>query len=547
MADPEGRGFLAVPLFSGWRIAAAMFLLASLQCPGQETAGAIAGRVVRWGDRSPVASVTVHFLRPGITVPPVQTDAEGRFRMEGVAPGRYGLFVDPASGYRSGERIVFVRENETLTGVEIAVFPAASISGTVWRGRSRPAQGVRVWAVSVPEGGQHAPHRLGVALTDDQGRFAIRGLAPGRYRIQAEIPPQEVREMDWNDDAPPGFPPEQEILTSTFYPDTTEAGLAAPVEAAAGEETQGVEIQLARVRTSCVRARLKANPHHPGPFQILVLPYDDAAGPPLASGQVHAGRGFQICGIPRGAWLLLAAPPGPRDPGLYATLPFQMGAAPLRLADLDPAPLPPLAGRILVENSEKPEPFAGPVHLVLHAVRRALVFHQQGHAVVDAPGEFAFPAVLPEEYWLEIRCPPGMYPAAALYQGQDVLRRPFLAAGGELLIRLRSGGPGLRVTVMDEEGGPVASGAVLLAPDPLPQPPSRWDVRYELADQNGMAVFDSLPPGRYRIIALAEGLMDPTQRFAAYERLRAKGEAVRLEPGVESRLALRPAERTGGR
>ncbi len=532
-------------------LAGATLLFAALQCAGQETAtaagGAIAGRVVHDGGRSPVASITVYFLRPGTMVPPVQTDAEGRFRAEGLAAGRYGLFVDPASGYRSVERMVTVRAGETVKSVEVIVFRAAAISGKVWRARSRPAQGVRVWAVSIQEGGHDAPHRPGVALTDDQGRYVIRGLAPGRYRVQAEIPPQEVREMDWNDDAPPGFPPEQEILTSTFYPDTTEAALAAPVETAAREEIQGVDIQLARVRTSCVRARLKANPHHADPLQILVLPYDDAAGPPLASGRARAGQGFQICGIPRGTWLLMAAPPAPQGPALYATLPFQMGAAPLRLADLDPAPLPRLAGRIVVEASEKPETFPGPVRLSLHAVRRALVFHQQGHAVVDAPGEFAFPAVLPEEYGLEIRCPPGMYPAAALYQGQDVLRRPFLAAGGELLIRLRSGGPELRVTVMDEEGGPVASGAVLLAPDPLPQPPSRWDVRYELADQDGTAVFDSLPPGLYRVIALAEALMDPTQRFAAYERLRTKGESLRLEPGTESSLVLRPAERTGSR
>lgn len=509
--------------------------------------GQITGRVIDRTTGKPVPSVSLFVLSPAGFVPPARTNAEGNFRIEGLAPGRYGLLVDPGSGYRSADRLVVLQEGESVADLEIAAFPAASIRGVVWRSRGRPAQGVQIWALAVAAAEMHLPYRAGAGRTDDLGRFAIRGLAPGRYAIVAETPPAPVTPMEWDDDAPPAFPPEQEAMVSTYYPDVWEAALANPVIVSAGQDVEGIEIQIARPRTWCVRSRLAASRQPPVPFEIRLLRDDVLSGLPVASGQVRPGEGFQICGIPRGSYLLMAGPPSPDGPALYATLSFTMGNRSQRIPDLELSPLMPVSGRLEVEDPEKMETLPGPVQLLLHSVRLPLAFHQKDSVTVHAPGSFQFPAVLPDEYWMEIRCPQGVYATAALYDGQDILRRSFRAAGGELLLRLKTDGPVLRAVVVDEKGRPVPSGAVLLAPDPLPQPSSLWDIRYEVTDQHGTAIFKGVAPGRYRIVALSSALIDPLLRSSAYEEWRRKAEPLVLERGSTVQRFIRAADAHGGR
>ncbi len=524
-------------------LAAAAVVEAAASQP-EASGGQITGRVIHRTSGKPVPSVTVFVLSPAGFVPPVRTDAEGNFRIEGLAPGRYGLLVDPGSGYRSADRLVMLKKGESVAGLEIAAFPAASVSGAVWRARGRPAQGIQVWALAVPASGSHLPYRAGAGRTDDLGRFAIRGLAPGRYFIVAEMPPAPVNAMEWNDDVPPAFPPEQEALVSTYYPDVWESALASPLIVNAGQHVEGIEIQLARPRTWCVRSRL-AGSQPPGPFEIRLLRDDVLSGLPVAAGQVRPGDGFQICGVPRGSYLLMAGPPAPDGPALYAALPFTMGSRSQRIADLVLSPLMPVSGRLEVEEPAKTETLPGPVQLLLHSVRLPLVLHQKDSVTVREPGSFQFPAVLPDEYWIEIRCPQGVYATGALYDGQDVLRQPFRAAGGELLLRLRTDGPTLRAVAVDEKGRPVPSGAVLLAPDPLPQPASPWDIRYEVTDQHGTAVFEGLAPGRYRILALGSALIDPLSRNSAYEEWRHKAEPLVLERSSLVQRSVRAADAAG--
>jgi hypothetical protein len=129
------------------------------------------------------------------------TDRNGRFVFPVVPPGRYALHVD--RGSLGQDRIVEqklpvaleVKAGET-TRLELAVVPAAKVTGTVW---AVPSHGNGAFVVGEP--GNHNARREPVGLanvlvelssddevvrrvTDQRGRFLFDTLRPGRWHLK---------------------------------------------------------------------------------------------------------------------------------------------------------------------------------------------------------------------------------------------------------------------------------------------------------------------------------------------------------------------------
>jgi len=110
------------------------------------------------------------------------TDAEGRFRLEGLDAGRYALRA-AAEGHGPGDaRGVEVGRED----VEIVLGSEGRIRGRV-AGAEGPASGFAV-VVERMAGELEAHHAGSVAEYDPEGRFEIEGLASGRYRVTATAP-----------------------------------------------------------------------------------------------------------------------------------------------------------------------------------------------------------------------------------------------------------------------------------------------------------------------------------------------------------------------
>lgn len=150
------------------------------------TAGGAVEGTVRDGDSGePVADIRV-VARPNdaIAVPGVpdagrvvaRTDGSGRFRLQGLAGGRVEV---SASGRGRGT----VSRTVVRAGgrVDLVVFAAGSISGTVLAADGRPVQGATVEAVGPWHGGGHE-------AVDARGAYAIHGLAPGDFVVVARAP-----------------------------------------------------------------------------------------------------------------------------------------------------------------------------------------------------------------------------------------------------------------------------------------------------------------------------------------------------------------------
>jgi hypothetical protein len=153
--------------------------------------GRISGRVVDASGAPVPAGVGVSAnseARPTWPPTPGQhvyttTDSEGRFTLAGLADTNYELF---AGGNPSDfiQTQVATRFAPGSTGVEIRVECGATIAG-----RLVDAKGVALKGGVFEVRGQDVSE---VAAIDDQGRFAVRGLKPGTYRVSTRIGPRNV-------------------------------------------------------------------------------------------------------------------------------------------------------------------------------------------------------------------------------------------------------------------------------------------------------------------------------------------------------------------
>lgn len=111
-------------------------------------------------------------------------DAAGRFRLEGLPPGRHTLSAE-AKGHGRAEHAVVVG-NSYVEGVVLVLPPEARVHGRVWDRRGQPVAGASVFVGEdlVPE----LSMNVGMARTDQTGWFEVGGLAPGRLRVEAEHP-----------------------------------------------------------------------------------------------------------------------------------------------------------------------------------------------------------------------------------------------------------------------------------------------------------------------------------------------------------------------
>ncbi len=123
------------------------------------------------------------------------SDSEGRFRLDGLLPGRYAAFVwteGNAAGY--SDPVKFEVTDDNVTGLTVTFRRGATLSGVVViEGTSDPAVLARLRQLSigvyVQTRGPGVPSYGGVKLAPD-GTFHMTGLRPGKAMMYlASYPP----------------------------------------------------------------------------------------------------------------------------------------------------------------------------------------------------------------------------------------------------------------------------------------------------------------------------------------------------------------------
>jgi hypothetical protein len=322
-----------------------------------QTPGAISGTVVDSVTRQPVRGAIVT-LGPAVLIGTGTrqlTDDRGRFIFLGLPPASDYTLEAHKSGYLDRSNLVRPRQvmlapGQWLAEQRLEIIPEGSIAGVVRDERAEPVVGARVRLLALlPIAGRVHPTAGPVTTTDDRGLYRFGSLPEGRYLISvpsvqhavpAETPARvaagasagqaaRARPVAAEDTGPPALemnaghrlviggyvappPPEPgarpQAYPATFHPEARELEASTPIVLAAGQEREGIDVQLRPVPTFLVSGRIEPAQGITAGFPLRLLPAgpDDLGfGSEAATTVVEANGRFTFLNVPAGRYSLV--------------------------------------------------------------------------------------------------------------------------------------------------------------------------------------------------------------------------------------------------
>lgn len=404
---------------------------------------AVEGRVLdAAGSPLPDARVTQVVSQPGTRGASDTTDADGRYRLGGLAPGSHSFAAEHPDHVRS------VRDLE-VTGtshrLDFRLEAGLSVSGRVVGTAGEPVDGALVWLR--PAGGRGFFSRRLSATTGEDGAFTVRGVEPGRYRLSAR------------DDG------------------AATAELEEPVEVV-GSPVQGLVLRF-EPGAAVVGRVLGAELDDLSRLVVMAAPLDGGGTP--ARGNVDYEGRFRVEGVTPGTWMVMTLL-GQGEPMATEQVEVEPGQSEVHV-DLDVTGGYTLSGQVLFGG----EPYSGARVQVLGEAEM-----QGGFARTDHEGRFRIAGLESGSYRLVVGL--GALPHE---------RRVEIDGDREITVDVPAAG--VAGTVTAAGGGPVAGADVLLVPAEqdsvrMPLRPNR-----ERTGELGRFRFPAVPAGSYRVRAEKDG------------------------------------------
>lgn len=557
--------------------------------PASSKPGSIKGRVIG-DDGQPMANIPVAAVsigrsaarRPGAQALQTNTDDEGNFEFEGLAPASYAISAS-APGY-----ITPPTEDENSVGIyrlgefaSVTLVKGGVITGQVTSATGESLTGISVNAIRVAGidgAADNQPVFQGFGRnwrTDDRGLYRIYGLVSGAYIVQAGggsgFGPNVL--SPFSGDAP------------TYYPSSPREA-AAHVLVRAGEEVAGIDIRYrgdkGRVVSGRVTAKTGDDGNRFGPIQInLNIAGSDAVVAtamqmdrgPMGRGQVNRGAsgGFAFYGVPDGEYEIIARRNGFGTESDAVSAPRRVSVRGVNVGGIELVltPLASLSGRVVAEKKPAScsQQRASSVEEILLAAERDEAQVREAAptgrltprraAAPSVTGEFTLRnleagrlrviAQLPDENWriraISIESKPSApsarrTPASATVP-VNVGRSGVTIKPGEKL-------SGLTVTIAEDAAvlkGRLSktSGRMLAYLIPAEKEAADDVLRYAQTPVSGDGAFNfkHLAPGRYYLLAKPINDGDASSRLEAWDNVRraalrkeaeAAGAVIELQP-----------------
>ncbi|AUX39117.1 hypothetical protein SOCE26_004990 [Sorangium cellulosum] len=170
-------------------------------------ASVLAGRVLEAGTGAPVEGAKISLeseeafgMMPGAGAAHALSDAEGRFRVDRLPPGRYRILARAVGRFGQARESVVLGVGQTSSEVVVEVHPARTLTGRVEIAPDgAPCKSGNVGLMDTASGGM-----VGVPVEAD-GAVRFDGVLPGKYQVlvrctnqpaEPSYPPVEVRDVD---------------------------------------------------------------------------------------------------------------------------------------------------------------------------------------------------------------------------------------------------------------------------------------------------------------------------------------------------------------
>jgi protocatechuate 3,4-dioxygenase beta subunit len=528
--------------------------------------GSIGGYIVKMGTGEPLSKATVTITAVNSARAQsytAMTNTAGQFEFQNLEPGQYRLsasrsgYVRMEYGARSPNKPglpIPLNPSQKLTNVVLQLMPAGTITGRVFDRDGEPLANVTVEALKYSyQEGQRVLNVAQTARTNDLGEYRLFWLQPGQYFISAT--PPETRRTGLLNPLPvagPGIagaigdiggrgaansptgrggrgapassvaPPEQygeqeagESYIPVYYPGTTDAQAAAPVNLTPGLVFSGVDLTVAAVRTLRVQGQVingvTGQPAQNANVALVPVSRNGPAGgfragirnPGNFRTRINNQGAFQFRGVVPGSYELIATL-NERNNRMTARQPLEIGTSDVHNVSLIVMPGFTLTGRVVIEGPTTGTPDTARLRVMLRPDSAGQIAGTPPSAAVQADGTFTLQQVGREDYRVTVTgMPRNGYIKLARYGGIDVMsdglrleRQPT----GPLEILISTNTGIVEGIVQNERQEPAANVIVVLVPDGAHR--GRLDLyRTASTDATGRYHVEGIPPGDYRILA----------------------------------------------
>ncbi len=278
----------------------ASFLLAQQPAPTEPPPlGLVSGVVIDVTTQEPLARVTVSIESSSDDLFTGKTDAEGKFAIENVNPGRYGVNLTlnqyVATDVRSSpsirqDGVLAVGPGQVIDDLVFGLEPAGVITGRVLDEYGDPFEGLSVEALKfVYRNGSREPRVRGAGKTNDQGEYRIYGLQPADYylRVNTSVIARATAGRVLPAEVAAGY-------VDVYYPNGYDASQARSLRVTGQAETTGIDFRddsysdLQRLWTGHRWQHRSAECGHPG---LLVRPLTNGTPTPdVRANRADPGR-----------------------------------------------------------------------------------------------------------------------------------------------------------------------------------------------------------------------------------------------------------------
>jgi hypothetical protein len=538
-------------------ICAALLASAQDSAPAAKTAS-IAGEVVKEPGSQPLKKALVQVVAEGQGESyTASTDAEGHFRVENVAPGRYRIFIERTGfvgvngqGRESDVNVVTVQAGQSVEDQLFRMLPTATITGRITDEDGDPLPGARIIALR-KKPGKTMREAVASNNTNDLGEYRLASLFPGQYSILA-MPPPDFRDYEKQPEkSPPGeAAPDTRYLT-TYYPGTNDPAQATSVAVNAGDEIP-INLTLVPQRTYRVRGVVTGIPAGQKPTVELFSKSGDSLR--ANASEIGSDGQFEIRGVAAGSYVMKMATESGTQ-ALTARQDINVVASDVEGVKLVPQPSFTISGHLHVEGAVPGELSQFAVNLRQTELPEDPGFFMSqdffgANAVVDRQGNFEWKNVSPGNFIVRVFGgePQNNFFLKSVRLGDRNIEAGFTASGPaslDLVLSSRGGVIDGAVVGKEAEKGkdidndnPVPNATVVAVPEEKYRKlPDRFGIG--ATDQSGHFIIRGLVPGTYTLFAWQDADDEVWRDPDFLKSQEANGRTLKVEEGSSQKIELR--------
>lgn len=477
------------------------------------------------------------------------TDAEGRFKIDNVKPGRYMATVEHSGLVQSvsGKRrpSILVQSVQDTTDLLFYVSPAAVITGKVTDLDGDPMSNVSISAQrisSFPPGMNS--HDSGGTSTNDLGEFRIPDLRAGRYTITAN-PSQGFRTPHAKEK---DGVKESLIYTTTYYPGTLDKQQAIAVEVHPGDEAP-VNFGVLASPAYRVAGTVAAVPSGALMSEIMLSSKDHTI---MQNQRLGEEGTFEFQNVLPGSYtatlMVVTGLPSGGQPSMKmmpVVEPIEVSTANVDRLQLQPNPGGAVRGTFRMDTGQKFDWTQLNVILIPANVDDSgFIVEDGGPAMsgVNKDGSFELKDVTGGSYQLMVGAKSNnlrdYITKSVNLDGRDVADSGFIVSPGTSLeVVISANGSTIDGTVVDSTGKPAAHVTVLDVPSAEHR--NRRDLyQRDTTDELGHFSLRGLNPGKYTVLAF-EDLEDDVHQPEFLKTYEGRGEHVQLDEGGRTSIVVK--------